>query len=31
LNGDSFTEIDDLNIVFRNNTLGIASIRPPGF
>ena len=28
LNGDMFTEIEDLNIVFRNNVLGVERISP---
>lgn len=30
LSGDSFTEIDDLNIVFINNAAGVSRQRPPG-
>ena len=29
LNGDNYTEIEDLNIVFRNNVLGAAKQSPP--
>ena len=31
LNGDMFTEIRDLNIVFTNNVLNVESISPAGF
>ena len=31
LNGDMFTEIEDLNIVFINNLLGVVRKAPPGY
>ena len=30
LNGDYFTEVGDLNLVFINRVLGISRQRPPG-